>query len=118
LLETGVDIIEIERIEAALSRHGRRFLERVYTELEQVQCRGRAESLAARFAAKEAAFKALGSRFGWRDVEVRCQPSGKPLLRFHGRALERAKRLNLREWSVSLSHSRGSAVAIVVTWGG
>jgi len=82
--------------------------------MEQRQCRGRAESLAARFAAKEATFKMLGRRFGWREIEVRRQPSGKPILAFHGRAKERADRLRVKECSVSLSHSRGNAVAIVV----
>lgn len=114
MLEAGVDIIEIERIEGTLARHGQRFLDRVYTEMEQRQCRGRAESLAARFAAKEATFKVLGRRFGWREIEVRRQPGGKPILAFHGRAKERADRLRVKECSVSLSHSRGNAVAIVV----
>ncbi len=114
MLEAGVDIIEIERIQSALDRHGQRFLDRVYTELEQAQCGGRVESLAARFAAKEAAFKVLGARFGWREIEVRRLPSGKPTLVFHGRAREMADRLQVRQSSVSLSHSRGNAVAVVV----
>ena len=114
MLEAGVDIIEIDRIEAALARHGRRFLDRVYTELEQAQCGGRVESLAARFAAKEAAFKVLGTRFGWREVEVMRQPSGKPALVFYGPAKEMADKLGVKQSSVSLSHSRGNAVAVVV----
>ncbi len=117
LIETGVDIIEIERIEAAVARHGGRFLERVYTEVELAQCRGRAESLAARFAAKEAAFKALGVRLGWREVEVRREPSGKPRLLLHGRARMVADKLGLKSWSVSLSHSRQHAVAVIVAQG-
>lgn len=113
-METGIDIIEIERIDATMARHGIRFLERVFTAGEVEQSRGRAESLAARFAAKEAAFKALGVRVGWREVEVRREPGGKPRLLLHGRARERAARLGLARWSVSLSHSRGHAVAVVV----
>lgn len=117
MIETGVDIIEIERIEEAVRRHGQRFLDRVYTEAEQKQCAGRAESLAVRFAAKEATIKALGDHFGWREIEVHRQGSGKPRLLLHGRARERAEALGFREWSVSLSHSRGSAVAVVVASG-
>ncbi len=114
MLETGVDIIEIDRIEGALARHGSRFLERVYTPNEVRQSRSRAESLAARFAAKESAFKALGERVGWREVEVVRAASGKPGLLLHGRARAIARRLGLRSWTVSLSHSRTHAVAIVV----
>ena len=114
MLEAGVDIIEIDRIEGALARHGQRFLDRVYTALEQAQCKGSAQSLAARFAAKEAAFKALGQRFGWLEVEVRRQPGGKPSLAFYGGAKEMADRLGLKECTASLSHNRGNAVAIVV----
>ncbi|MCL4535138.1 MAG: holo-ACP synthase [Bacteroidetes bacterium] len=117
MIETGIDIIEIERIEDAVARFGQRLLERVYTPEEVAQCRGRAESLAARFAAKEAAFKALGVRLGWREVEVRREPSGKPRLLLHGRAREVAERLALKSWSVSLSHSRQHAVAVVVAQG-
>lgn len=114
MLESGVDVIEIDRVGDAVRRHGRRFLERVYTDGEIEQSRGRAASLAARFAAKEAAFKALGARFGWREVEVRREHSGKPRLLLHGRAAERAASLELKSWSVSLSHCRSYAVAVVV----
>ncbi len=117
MIETGVDIIEIERIRDALDRHGERFLERVYLPGEVEQSRGRTESLAARFAAKEAAFKVLGVRVSWRDVEVRREPSGKPRLLLHGRANEIADRLHLKSWSVSLSHDRQHAVAVVVAAG-
>ncbi len=118
MIETGIDIVEIERIAAAVRRFGDRFLVRVYTETERDQSGGRAESLAARFAAKEAAFKTLGRRFAWRDVEVERDPTGKTRLSFHGDAKEEAERLGLREWSVSLSHSRDNAVAVVVARGG
>ncbi|MGE5618132.1 MAG: holo-ACP synthase [Sphingomonadaceae bacterium] len=117
MLETGVDIIEIQRVERAVARYGQRFLDRVYTPLELEQCRGRTESLAARFAAKEAAFKVLGVRVAWRDVEVRRETSGKPRVVLHGRARATADRLSLGSWSVSLSHDRGHAVAVVVALG-
>ncbi len=117
MLETGVDIVEIQRIEETVRRHGDRFSKRVFTEGELLQSRGRAESLAARFAAKEAVFKALGSRVGWRQVEVERGPTGKPTLLLHGQAAELARKLGLRSWSVSLSHSRQYAVAVVVACG-
>ena len=117
MVETGIDIVDIERIEAAVARHGQRFLERVYTAGEVEQCRGRSESLAARFAAKEAAFKVLGVRVGWLEVEVLREASGKPRLLLRGRATEVAERLALKSWSVSLSHSRQHAVAVVVAVG-
>ena len=114
MIEAGIDIIEIDRIDSAVRRHGQAFLDRVYTVVEQSECGGRAESLAGRFAAKEAAFKVLGGRFAWRDVEVQREVSGKPLLLLHGSARDQAIRLGIREWSVSLSHSRRDAVAVVV----
>lgn len=114
MIETGIDIIEIDRIEAAVQRHGQRFLDRIFTENEQRQSAGRAESLAGRFAAKEAAFKVLGARYDWCDVEVRSAESGKPELQLHGDAKSKAAELGIREWSLSMSHSRRDAVAIVV----
>ena len=116
VLSVGVDIIEIERIAAVLERHGSRFLERIYTEREVAYCRGRVAELAARFAAKEAASKALGTGMRgirWRDIEVLPDGRGKPLLYLHGAALARAQELGLREFAVSLSHSRDFAVAVV-----
>lgn len=116
VLSVGVDIIEIARIAAVLERHGSRFLERVYTERELAYCRGRVAELAARFAAKEAASKALGTGMRgirWRDMEVLPDARGKPILYLHGAALARAQELGLREFAVSLSHSRDFAVAVV-----
>jgi holo-[acyl-carrier protein] synthase len=121
MLTTGVDLIEINRVERVLARHGDRFLERVFTQAEVLYCRGRLPELAARFAAKEAVSKALGvgmrmmSRDGidWRDAEIVGDMRGKPLIRLHGRAAERAKELGLAEWAVSLSHTREYAVAFV-----
>ncbi len=121
ILKTGVDIIEIPRIQAALDRHGERFLQRVFTPGEIAECRGRADALAARFAAKEAATKALGTGIGpvsWREVETLHKRSGEPYLVLHGRAETIAKFLGLTAWAVSLSHSKENAIAVVVATGG
>ena len=117
----GVDIIEIERIEAVLLRHGERFLRRVYTPAEQAYCRGRVAELAARFAAKEAISKALGTGLrgvGWPEMEILGDKRGKPLVYLHGRARARAEELGLSEFAVSLSHSCDYAVAFVMAVGG
>ena len=113
----GVDIIELERVAAALKRHGGRFLERVYTPLEAAVCRGRLPELAARFAAKEAVMKALGTGargVAWQEIEVLPNRRGKPLVYLHGGARERAAHIGLDGLDVSLSHSRRYAVAFVV----
>jgi holo-[acyl-carrier protein] synthase len=122
MLRTGVDLVEINRIKLAAARYGNRFLERLFTPMELEQCCGRMESLAGRFAAKEAAAKSLGTgiwRDGirWTDIEVVRDPAGAPILRFHGPAAARAAALGLQEWSVSLSHDRERAVAMVVALG-
>jgi holo-[acyl-carrier protein] synthase len=119
-LSSGIDLIEIGRIQQALDRHGERFLERVYTAAEIAQARGSAPELAARFAAKEAASKALGTGIGpisWVDVEVISKPSGKPILRLSGRAKTISEAQGFQTWSVSLTHSRGMAAAVVVCVG-
>jgi holo-[acyl-carrier protein] synthase len=116
-LKTGIDLIEIARIRAALERYGERFLQRVFTPEEIAESRGRAEALAVRFAAKEATVKALGTGIGpvsWREVETRHHPSGEPYLILHGRAEQVARTLGLNEWAVSLTHSEEIAAAIVV----
>ncbi len=113
----GVDIIEIGRVEAALGRFGERFLGRVYTAVEVAFCRGRVHELAARFAAKEAVMKALGTGargLAWREIEVLPNHRGKPLVYLYGRAKARAERIGLSGLDVSLSHSREYAVAFVV----
>ena len=113
----GVDIIEIGRVERALARFGARFLARVYTRLEVAFCRGRVSELAARFAAKEAVMKALGTGargVAWREIEVLPNHRGKPLVYLHGRAQKRAERIGLADLDVSMSHSREYAVAFVV----
>ncbi len=113
----GVDIVEIERIERALAKFGTRFLGRVYTPLEAAFCRGRSSELAARFAAKEAVMKALGTGargVAWREIEVLPNHRGKPLVYLHGRAQQRAERIGLEGIDISMSHSRNFAVAFVV----
>ena len=120
ILKTGVDIIEIPRIQAALDRHGDRFQERVFTSNEIAECRGHADALAVRFAAKEATTKALGTGIGpvsWREVETLHKRSGEPYLILHGRAEMIAKHLGLTTWAVSLSHSQENAIAVVVATG-
>ena len=117
MLTTGVDIIEIDRVRRVLERYGQRFLDRVFTPGEIAYCRGRAANLAARFAAKEATMKALGTGVrgvGWKDIEVIRHESGAPAIKLYKRGEQRALRLGVREISISLSHSRDYAVAFVV----
>ena len=117
----GLDIAEIDRIEAAITRHGAPFLERLFTPAEVSYCeshKNRYERYAARFAVKEAAMKALGTgwRRGvrWRDIEVTREPSGKPGLRLEGVAKEFADRLGVKRISVSITHSGNLALAQVI----
>ena len=119
MLYTGVDLIELGRIADSLETFGQRFTRRVYTAGELAYAQGRVPELAARFAAKEAAAKALGTgmwRQGilWTDVEIVSEASGRPSLRLHGEALALAQRLNWNEVSLSLTHSRAHAIAFVV----
>jgi holo-[acyl-carrier protein] synthase len=118
-LTSGIDVIEIERIERAVGRWGNRFLHRVYTDTEIAHCRGRAQSLAGRFAAKEAASKALGvgiRGLSWREIEVVRGPRGKPIMRLHGKAAHIAEALGLTSFEVSITHSRTDAIAVVTAW--
>lgn len=125
-LSTGVDIVEIDRLRRAVEQHGERFLARLYTPAELARYGHRLPELAARFAAKEAVSKALGvglrylnpQGIAWHDVEVLSDDLGKPVLRLSGRALALAKEQGLREWAISLSHSRDHAIALVVAAGG
>lgn len=113
----GIDIIEIARIQRTYDDFGERFLHRVFTERERDRYRGRVNELAARFAAKEATSKALGTGIvgiRWREMEVLPNRRGKPVLILHGRAAERARTLGLTDFSVSLTHSRTDAMAFVV----
>jgi holo-[acyl-carrier protein] synthase len=119
-LATGVDLIEIARIEEVIARHGKHYLERIYTPAELVQCGKRTESLAGRFAAKEAAAKALGCGIGdvsWLEIEVLGDDQNAPVLTLHGAAIKRAEMLGLSTWSVSISHSQSHSVAMVVAIG-
>jgi len=112
---TGIDIIEIGRIEKAIARWGKRFLKRIYTESELEFCRNKSPSLAARFAAKEAVMKLLGTgRKGicWREIETLSLPTGKPVINLYGQAKNKARELGLREINISLSHSREYAIAL------
>ncbi len=113
----GIDIVELERVAAALERHGQRFIDRVFTPIEAAICRGRPREFAARFAAKEAVMKALGTGargVAWREIEVLLNRRGKPLVYLHGRAQERAKEIDLDGLDLSMSHSRQYAIAFVV----
>lgn len=121
IVGSGIDLVEIDRIQHSLDRFGARFLNRVYTRDEQAYClkkRHAAESLAARFAAKEAGAKALGTGMShgvtWVEIEVVREPSGRPTLRFHGRAAQMAEKINARRAALSLSHTANLAVASVV----
>jgi len=120
LLGIGSDLIEIARIEASIERFGERFLYRVFTPGEIAYCqrkRNAAESFAARFAAKEAGAKALGTGIShgiaWPEIEVQREPSGRPSLHWSGRALDRATALGVRRTSLTLTHSREIAMAVV-----
>ena len=121
ILGTGIDLAEVPRIRAAIERFGARFVERVYTpaEIAYVQRKAnRFERYAARFAAKEAGMKALGTgwRMGvrWQDFEVVNLPSGRPTLRLHGKAETYANKLGVRNISLSLTHTAESGIAHVI----
>lgn len=115
MLQTGVDIVEIPRIGDLVRRYGDRFRRRVYTAREWADCAANAASLAARFAAKEATIKALGSRrLALHEIEV-VRPAGqRPRVRLHGRAADLARAQGVAELALSLSHGREHAVAVVV----
>jgi holo-[acyl-carrier protein] synthase len=121
IVGTGIDIAEVPRVAAAIARFGNRFLQRIYTEGEIRYCQSKAnhvERYAARFAAKEAAMKALGTGWNhgirWRDIEVRRQPGGRPTIAFHGKAAEVAARLGAVHVALSLSHTAQQAIAQVI----
>ncbi len=119
-LRTGIDLIEIGRLDSIQPRIRERFLARVYTPGELEESQGAAAFLAGRFAAKEAVAKALGCGIGpvrWQDIEIRHGPQGEPVLRLHGRAAELANQQGLATWSISISHSQSHAVAVAVAIG-
>ncbi len=121
IIGSGIDLTEIGRIQQSVDRFGNRFLDRVYTGAEKAYClrkRKSAESLAARFAAKEAGAKALGTGIShgvsWLEIEVVREPSGRPTIRFHGRAAEIAAHLGVTHAALSLTHTADLAMASVV----
>lgn len=119
-LATGVDLIEIARIETVMSRQGKAWLERIFTPAELEHCGKRAESLAGRWAAKEAVAKALGTGIGdvaWKEIEILGDEQNAPTLTLHGAAQSKAQELGLLYWSVSISHSQSHSVAFVVAIG-
>jgi holo-[acyl-carrier protein] synthase len=124
IIGTGVDLAEVDRIRAALedSRIGRRFRDRVFTEKEIAYCekkrRGKYESYAGRFAAKEAVMKALGRGWGakvrWRDIEVVRARSGKPDIALHDKTAKLADELGIRRWALSITHTKEHGLAYVI----
>jgi holo-[acyl-carrier protein] synthase len=119
-LTTGVDLVELIRVEGAIKRHGPEFLDRIYTTKELAQFSKSLESLAVRFAAKEAVSKALGCGIGdisWQEIEILRDEMDAPVLYLHGKAEQRAGQLGFQTWSVSLSHTDKYAIAFVVAIG-
>ena len=120
MLASGIDLVEVERIEAVIARYGERFLERVFTNRELAYCRGRPHQLAARFAAKEAVSKALGTGIqhrdgvAWQEIQIVSDDNGKPAIQLTGKAARRAEQIGLSNFALSLSHTREHAIALVV----
>jgi len=113
--ELGIDIIKVGRIRDTLARFGPRFSQRVLTPAEHRYVRDRPETLAGRWAAKEAVSKVLGlgvRGIGWKDIEVERLPTGQPAVRLHGRAARRAEQLGMTRIALSISHESDYAVAI------
>ncbi|MFN7209974.1 MAG: holo-ACP synthase [Aggregatilineales bacterium] len=120
VLRIGVDMIEVARVQRALARHGERFYARFFTPRERHICAEQPQRLAARFAAKEAAAKALGTGIGavrWLDLEIDSDAQGRPILKLHAAAAQIAQQLQLTAWEVSLSHTETHAIAFVVALG-
>jgi holo-[acyl-carrier protein] synthase len=121
IVGTGIDIAEVPRIREAIERHGERFLKRVFTDGEIQYCESKAnrvERYAARFAAKEAGMKAIGTGWNhgvrWRDIEVARKPGGRPTLLLHGKAAEFAAKLGATNIALSLTHTEEEAMAQVI----
>ena len=124
IVGTGIDITEVPRIRKAIQRHGERFLQRIFTEGEIQYCESkvnRVERYAARFAAKEAGMKAIGTGWNhgvrWRDIEVARKPGGRPTLLLHGKAAEFAAKLGATNVALSLTHTAEQAMAQVILEG-
>ena len=119
-IRSGIDTIEISRLDSIQPSIRKRFITRVFTRNEITQAQGRTELLTGLFAAKEAVSKALGTGIGkvrWRDIEILHLPSGQPVVQLHGQAKIVADDLGLASWSVSISHDRTKAVAVAVATG-
>jgi holo-[acyl-carrier protein] synthase len=121
IVGTGIDIAEVPRIRQAIERHGERFIKRIFTEGEIQYCESKAnrvERYAARFAAKEAGMKAIGTGWNhgvrWRDIEVARKPGGRPTLILHGKAAEFAAKLGATNIALSLTHTAEQAMAQVI----
>lgn len=119
-LRTGIDLVEIARLDTQRPEIREKFLQRVFTPRELEICAGRPESIAGRFAAKEAAAKALGcgiAAAGWKNIEILRTANGEPYLLLHASAADVAARLGLTQWSVSITHTAQTAAAVVVAMG-
>jgi holo-[acyl-carrier protein] synthase len=116
-LLTGIDLIEVQRLELAIDRHGDRFLKRIFTNTELEQLKGNVPSLAGRFAGKEAVAKALATGIGpisWLEIEILRGPLREPVLHLYGEAKRLAEERGIDRWSISLSHTHLHAIAMVV----
>jgi phosphopantetheine--protein transferase-like protein len=119
-LRSGIDTIEISRLDEIRPSIRKRFIQRVFTEKEIAQARDRTDALSGLFAAKEAVSKALGTGIGhvhWRDIEILHLPTGQPVVVLHGNAKSVAEKIGLTEWTVSISHDRNKAIALAVAMG-
>ncbi len=120
MLATGIDLVEVNRIEASIARYGERFLSRVFTARELAYCGGRLPQLAARFAAKEAMSKVLGvgiqhpDGVAWREIEIVSGERGQPNVELTARAAQRAREIGVSHCAISLSHTREHAIAMIV----
>lgn len=123
MIYTGIDVVDVERIQRAVERWGDRFVQRVFSPAEAALCRGRAESLAGRWAAKEAVAKLLGvglrgiggaGGVAFHDIETLADAHGRPIVILHGAAQSRVRELRIDSISLSLSHDHGLAIAVVV----
>lgn len=120
VIRVGVDMMDVDRIARAIARHGERFYARCFTPAERAHCEGQPHRLAARFAAKEAVAKVLGTGIGdvrWVEIEIGADDRGRPVLRLYGDAARLAADLGLTAWDVSLSHTRTTAIAFVAATG-
>jgi holo-[acyl-carrier protein] synthase len=117
MLRCGIDLIENRRVEEGIARLGERFLNRFFTPGERADCGDKPHRLAARLAAKEAVAKALGTGIGdvgWRDIEIRPDERGRPVLHLHGNAAALSAELGLTQWDISLTHTAEYASAVAV----